>query len=72
LLLRYLLCFIGSNIVCNASALLRNIHWFATLAEPQRLIEAWRFNYNKSHPHMALGNKMPAEYLLHAIPSPSA
>ena len=49
-----------------------NIHWFETLAEAQRLIEAWRIDYNESRPHMALGNKTPAEYLLQAIPSPSA
>ena len=49
-----------------------NIHWFETLAEAQRLIEAWRIDYNESRPHMALGNKTPAEYLSQAIPSPSA
>ena len=49
-----------------------NIHWFETLAEAQRLIEAWRIDYNESRPHMALGNKTPAEYLLQAIPSPQA
>ncbi len=49
-----------------------NIHWFETLAEAQRLIEAWRIDYNESRPHMALGNKTTAEYLLQAIPSPSA
>jgi putative transposase len=47
-------------------------HWFETLAEAQRLIEAWRIDYNESRPHMALGNKTPAEYLLQAIASPSA
>jgi transposase InsO family protein len=26
-------------------------------AEAQRLIKAWRINYNESRPHMALGNK---------------
>jgi transposase InsO family protein len=39
---------------------------------PQRLIEAWRIAYNEGRPHMALGNKTPAEYLLQAIPSQSA
>jgi putative transposase len=65
-------CLNGSNIVCNAGALRRNIHWFETLAKAQRLIEAWRIDYNESRPHMTLGNKIPAEYLLQAIPSPSA
>jgi putative transposase len=50
----------------------RNIHWFETLAEAQRLIEAWRIDYNESRLHIALGNKTPAEYLLLAIPSLSA
>jgi putative transposase len=49
-----------------------NVHWFETLAEAQRLIEAWRVDYNESRPHMALGNKTPAEYLLQASPSPVA
>jgi len=72
LLLRDLPCLNSSNSVCNASALRRNIHWFETLAEAQRLIQAWRIYYNEIRPHMALGNKTPAEYLLQAIPSPSA
>jgi putative transposase len=48
-----------------------HIHWFETLAEAQHLIEAWRIDYKESRPHMALGNKTPAEYLLRAIPSPA-
>ena len=62
----------GSNIVCNASALRCNIHWFETLAEAQRLIEAWKIDCNESRPHMALGNKTPTEYFLQVIPSTSA
>jgi putative transposase len=46
-----------------------NLHWFDTLAEAKALIEAWRKDYNESRPHMALGNKTPAEYLLRASPS---
>ena len=49
-----------------------NIEWSEIRAEAQRLIEAWRIDYNESRPPMALGNKAPAEYLLQAIPSPSA
>jgi putative transposase len=49
-----------------------NNHWFETLAEAQRLIEAWRIDNNESRPHMALGNKTPAEYLLQRTPSPVA
>jgi putative transposase len=40
-----------------------NLHWFASIGEAKRLIEAWRRDYNESRPHMALGNLTPAEYL---------
>lgn len=40
-----------------------NLHWFASISEARRLIEAWRVDYNVSRPHMALGNLTPAEYL---------
>ena len=40
-----------------------NIHWFASISEARRLIEAWRRDYNESRPHMALGNLTPVEYL---------
>lgn len=46
-----------------------NIHWFETLAEARRLIEAWRIEYNESRPHMALGNIPPSEYALRAVSS---
>jgi putative transposase len=49
-----------------------NIHWFETIAEAHRLIEASKMDCNESRPHMALGNKTPAEYLLQATPSPVA
>ena len=39
-----------------------NTHWFRTLTEARRLIEAWRQDYNVSRPHMALANLTPAEY----------
>lgn len=40
-----------------------NLHWFASIVEARRLIEAWRRDYNESRPHMALGNLSPVEYL---------
>ena len=40
-----------------------NVHWFASLPEAKRLIEAWRQDYNVSRPHMGLGNMTPLEYL---------
>lgn len=43
-----------------------SVHWFETLAEARRLIEAWRQDYNESRPHMALGNIPPLEYALRA------
>ncbi|WP_408639654.1 IS3 family transposase [Roseomonas populi] len=39
-----------------------NLHWFETLAEARREIEAWRRDYNESRPHMALGQRTPQEY----------
>ena len=41
-----------------------NLHWFDNLAEPKRLIEAWRIDYNVSRPHMGIGNIPPREYAL--------
>lgn len=49
-----------------------NIHWFGSINEAKRLIEAWRIDYNESRPHMALGNKTPSEYCLHVISLPQA
>ena len=39
-----------------------NQHWFLSLAEAQRTIEAWREDYNGSRPHSALGNRTPTEF----------
>ena len=39
-----------------------NVNWFASLAEAQRLLEAWRRNYNETRPHMAHNGKTPAEF----------
>ena len=46
-----------------------NLHWFETLAEARREIEAWRRDYNESRPHMALGQRTPQEYRSLASPS---
>jgi putative transposase len=40
-----------------------NIHWFRSIAEARRPIEAWRRDHNDSRPHSALGNLTPPEYL---------
>ena len=39
-----------------------NLHWFTTLAEARRIIEAWREDYNQSRPHSSLGGQTPAEF----------
>lgn len=39
-----------------------NVNWFALLSEAQRLLEAWRWDYNESRPHSALEYLTPAEY----------
>jgi putative transposase len=39
-----------------------NAHWFETLAEAKRLIEAWRQEYNGSRPHRSLGDRTPSEF----------
>jgi putative transposase len=46
-----------------------NLHWFETIADAKRIIEAWRREYNESRPHMALGNRTPQEYALRISPS---
>lgn len=39
-----------------------NEHWFGSLAEAQRTIEAWRRHYNEQRPHSALGYQTPEAY----------
>jgi putative transposase len=38
-------------------------HWFATLAEAKKSIEAWRKENNESRPHGALGERTPNEFV---------
>jgi putative transposase len=42
------------------------VNWFAGLADPQRLLEAWRKDYNESRPDSSLNEQTPAE-LAHRI-----
>lgn len=37
-------------------------NWFASLADAQRAIEAWRREYNEERPHKNLGRRTPAEF----------
>lgn len=39
-----------------------NEHVFASLSEAQRIIEAWRIDYNTGRPHSAIGNQTPAAF----------
>ncbi len=41
---------------------LLNLENFATLAEAQVIVEAWRVEYNTQRPHSALGGLTPDEY----------
>lgn len=40
-----------------------NEHWFLSLADARRIVEAWRQDYNENRPHSSLGNLTPMEYL---------
>jgi putative transposase len=55
------------NCVCEAfnGSLRREClsqHWFATLAEAQLVLDAWREDYNLHRPHTTLGLQSPAVY----------
>jgi len=39
-----------------------NEHWFLSLADARRIVEAWRRDYNGSRPHSSLGNLTPEEF----------
>ena len=39
-----------------------NAHWFESMEDAIRVVEAWRVEYNESRPHRALGEVPPAEY----------
>lgn len=39
-----------------------NLHWFESLVEAKREIEAWRRDYDETRPHMALNELTPGEF----------
>lgn len=39
-----------------------NEHWFLSLPDARRIVEAWRLDYNGSRPHSSLGNLTPQEF----------
>ena len=40
-----------------------NVHQFASLAEAQAILEAWRMDYNQRRPHSSLGHLTPSEFV---------
>jgi putative transposase len=36
-------------------------HWFLSLADARRIVEAWREDYNRARPHSGLGYRTPEE-----------
>ena len=39
-----------------------NTHWFLSLNDAKRIIEAWRQDYNGVRPYSSLDNRTPTEY----------
>ena len=37
-------------------------HWFASIAEAETILEAWRLDYNNHRPHSSLGLESPARF----------
>ena len=40
-----------------------NVHQFASIADAQAKIEAWRLDYNRRRPHGSLGHLTPTEFV---------
>jgi putative transposase len=38
-----------------------NSHWFTSLKDARRTIEAWRIDYNQQRPHSSLEYRTPEE-----------
>jgi putative transposase len=39
-----------------------NQHWFLSLPQARRIVEAWRLDYNRDRPHSSLGYLTPDEF----------
>lgn len=48
-----------------------NGHQFASLAEAQAIIEAWRVDYNTRCPHSSLGHLTPSEFVTQCKEQPT-
>jgi putative transposase len=46
-----------------------NLHWFISLEDARRTIEAWRRDYNQVRPHSSLGDLTPEEFVQLQSPS---
>jgi putative transposase len=44
-----------------------NEHWFLSLGDARRIVEAWRQDYNQARPHSALAYRTPQEFAREAI-----
>lgn len=50
-----------------------NAHWFMSLADARKKLEAWRRHYNEDRPHSAIGYNVPiAKYYPDGVTSPSS
>jgi putative transposase len=49
-----------------------NGHQFASVAEAQGIIEAWRVDYNNRRPHSSLGHLTPSEFVRQRQEQPTA
>lgn len=43
-----------------------NSHWFVSMQDAKRAIEAWRTDYNENRPHRALEHRTPQEFAIAA------
>ena len=53
-----------------------NTHWFLSIGDARRQIEAWRVSYNAARPHRGLDGRTPDEFArehqrLPLLPSPT-
>jgi len=47
-------------------------HWFLSVADAQRKVDAWRWDYNHRRPHSSLGGDVPADFAERCAPSACA
>lgn len=47
----------------SAPSISVNAHWFMSLEDAAEKLEAWRRDCNEERPHVATGNKVPADLM---------